>query len=572
MATIKISELSLRQKIQIEGKKSRQIIQLENYNVSETLILDQSDTVNRPLRFRGCIFDKIIFKNITCKESISFDSCCKFNKIEFFGCEFKKEVSFNLCQIRYEFKVENSAFSHLLITQTRIREGNIKIKSSTIGKFDINWTYLSGSLEFRESTFLNYIKVENLTANGGVSFIEGEYKGKVWFILGDLKGGVIFNNGIYHQAFKFDGTHLGRNLSIIGANFEKDLKFLMSTNISKIIDGKRVSAKRIANPPNEIFIENTTFNGGFGYEGSFNDEKTIAKIDIRCSKKLIGELSFNDTSINDLTITGSNHDSQIIFNELKTKYFRLSKFANYDSVQIHNVKPLDKDSYFEIKDSVLGKANFFNIDFNDFKKLIIKDSQLIDASFTNVFWPLEIYLEGGESYTYSANDYSKQKINYQQLQQVMKKQGDKPTSLEFAEKEWTAFRKYLSVDGIKRKNINDWIILWSNKSNDFGLNWWKPLILLLISNFVFYILIISCITPNFSSYYHYRCVWGLGLLNALQENFHMYWHFLNPAHNLKHFGEAIINNGWAMFWNVWIRLFNGYFIFQMVKAFRKYTS
>ena len=78
------------------------------------------------------------------------------------------------------------------------------------------------------------------------------------------------------------------------------------------------------------------------------------------------------------------------------------------------------------------------------------------------------------------------KESYRQLKVEMENQRDVPQAQFFLKKEMETYKEYLEYKNKKWKI--DWITLKFNEvTSDYGTNWFKPIIIIFIINFIFYI-------------------------------------------------------------------------------------
>jgi hypothetical protein len=100
-------------------------------------------------------------------------------------------------------------------------------------------------------------------------------------------------------------------------------------------------------------------------------------------------------------------------------------------------------------------------------------------------------------------------------------------------------------------SLSDRITLWFNNwTNDFGLNWWKPLLILLVLTLLFYLLLL----------------WSLDMPILNSDHWQYIIQFLNPIHKFDWVIGFLPN-----LINVIFKVFEGLLIYQIIQAFRKYT-
>ena len=141
---------------------------------------------------------------------------------------------------------------------------------------------------------------------------------------------------------------------------------------------------------------------------------------------------------------------------------------------------------------------------------------------------------------------------------------DKASELQFHALEMNAYRKIIFTDWYKWENLwynwNDkWTLLFA-LTNTFGLNWFKPLVLIFVLITANYFALLSAQfgnTPIESGFYD--CfTWS------------DYFQLYNPAHRTSQlsFGENV--RPWASFWDFFSKILSAFLIYQLVAAFRKF--
>ena len=150
---------------------------------------------------------------------------------------------------------------------------------------------------------------------------------------------------------------------------------------------------------------------------------------------------------------------------------------------------------------------------------------------------------------------------------------------------WTVFIDNLLLKKLSRegftKHLSDYFILWTNKySNEHGTNWWKPIILLLIFNLLFFTMIEATVLNEPFAYYrpylafHSILFLFKNLLQSMIDHSTVYLDLMNPAHNLvrsyRPYPDIIVDSNFAaQLFSLVSRIFTSYFIFQTLRAFRK---
>ncbi len=91
-------------------------------------------------------------------------------------------------------------------------------------------------------------------------------------------------------------------------------------------------------------------------------------------------------------------------------------------------------------------------------------------------------------------------------------------------------------------------------TNNFGLSWWKPFLILLI------------LTP----FFYWLLLCSLGIPIFVLDHWQQITNFLNPTHRVEFIAEGSWS-GWTYFWDLLFRAVEGLFIYQTIQAFRKYS-
>jgi hypothetical protein len=164
---------------------------------------------------------------------------------------------------------------------------------------------------------------------------------------------------------------------------------------------------------------------------------------------------------------------------------------------------------------------------------------------------------------------------YRQLKYALEKQGNRISSLRFKALEMKTYKQetFIKVKWYKRIFNVDRFVLWVGQSNDFGMNWLKPVLLAIGFSLLFHFLIIVGISdkltysPNLS-FQSIETTW-----NVYRENLSSLPQLMNPTHLLS----RIYPNNSNLNFNVHLldyllKVILAFFIFQTVSAFRKYVK
>ena len=255
---------------------------------------------------------------------------------------------------------------------------------------------------------------------------------------------------------------------------------------------------------------------------------------------------------------------------------RIRNFRNIGRFKLYkiNVTPSDKGTLFQIDNTSIGNADFQTVCLTSFLTVKLFDNILVGINYTNMQWKEEI--EVGECNGVDITEIAKKRDTYRVLKNVAHSNEDQPQALLFYAKEMQ-YHKDLTIKNrcsrniykrnypqdILCKNEYEWLkkgrltdiltLLFNEKTNNFGLNWWRPIYLLVTISVVLY----SCLLFSFSDGYSYE-----------------YWknifEFINPAHSTKFINEYHWTT-FSYFIDFLYRILEGLLIYQTIVAFRKYS-
>ncbi|MCU0351573.1 MAG: hypothetical protein MUF43_12225 [Flavobacterium sp.] len=458
------------------------------------------------INFLDCNFSgSILFRNIIVdsydpllnpdSESIKFQNCifedrvCLIGKNEFersvvfYNCTFKKGLEFDSCNI---FN------GSLIINDCSFNE-----------KFDIFRSDFKQGITLSNNSIETYLRIVGINGSS-ISFVSNNViSGNLHINNCQLENGIIFNDGTFKDGVKFSLIQtINIGLTIIGSTFEKS--FIVNYH-----DGKNKPKRGIS----KYFISESKFLNGIYINGNNEPASELSplveEINIKASAKLTGEIVFRDLDVGKINISGFNSSANIIFRGIFVNEFGIISFTNNSGLIFSFLNGSSEDwldnvdnlttlpNTFYIEDSDLGKAQFYNVDFNSFDKVIINSAILSDISTSLITWFKDDLLNET-----ALNDAKRLFINakkrkrlvegrkrhlllrlnsnreiFRQLKYVAQKQGDIPQSLTFQRIEMRYYRQINKLE--KSWWRSESLILWSNHfSNDFGQSWLKAFVLL----------------------------------------------------------------------------------------------
>lgn len=517
--------------------------------------------IDESIVFEKCLIQhKLIFHKLDCLRGISIDGCRELNEI----------------YIEY-FKSVNGIFS---------------INNCySVGLIDLKKIFLKNFISITNSNVYRPVRFENVHASS-ISIHKIVFKKDLYFWSGEISGDISSSENTYNDDFVIEGVP-SKQLSIINDSFKKQIHIAFSDHLKKAKGG-----------PTKFYIRSSSFEEGFFVNKEIPVQQfKINEIKIPSTIQLKGLIKFNGLLADKIELSGNNQYADIIFHNTFTKSLHFNNFSNYSGLQFQNLHAIsDSNADLNINNSYLGKTQFLNCYFNGFNSVEIEDSILFEIissctkwfelkdlnkslyqkkrkkiKFLKSIWEELVYNYKTNSIfkkpfyskfrTIFKNNWSDIKFRkqlrgeqdrklreiFRQLKFAMEKQGDRVQALEFKKYEMVAFRKELKSS----KFFLHWdrIIMFFNRSNSYGQNWYKPVVFTLLSNLIFYFFITNSLDINWKT------------------NFSGYWRLLNPAHYQDKIFDSVSNfNCSASFWDLVQRIFVSYFIFQTVSAFRKYIK
>lgn len=310
------------------------------------------------------------------------------------------------------------------------------------------------------------------------------------------------------------------------------------------------------------------------------------------SKELSGKIDIS-RKIEKLQLTGDSDNTSYTLSNISLSFLSIYRFRNEKGFRIIDLNPLDiNENEIAITESYMGKAEFYDINFMNFKNLFIRDSHLIDCSFTNVNWKYKIEplfgKYGGQVDTTNTirekikrfekrgelsypeqieiiNDpdvisfFKKQRETYRQLKYGLGKQGDIINEQKFHSLELNSHYKTLTF----KKAPETKLILWfSYFFSDYGQSISRPLIGLLIGHwFLFLLLIITHYYPNISiSLSHYN-------KEGFEFTFGEYFRLINP---LRRSDQEFVS--FYVVIDILMRVWASYMIYNLIRATRRFIK
>ncbi|WP_413998201.1 hypothetical protein ACMDB5_10485 [Flavobacterium sp. W1B] len=556
---LKIIDQKITNKVDLKNNIIATGVIIENCIFDDVVIFQDID-LNCGIKFINCIFKKSFSLNNCKAENYEYEFNFNNSHLEFSNTTIEGLYFNGENEIQRGIDIQNNSIINSLKVETIICSiGSFQINDSTVNnQFDIRLAKIINNISIRGNSFINSkIRFENIQVNSFI-FTDAKFNDDIYIWAGKVEN-LIFNDGEFNDDLFITAVPISQNLTVIGTVFKKSITFNLWDETNK----KQGTL-------NKVHISSAKFGEQFIINGN-NYE--INEIVIKVSKQLEGALYFNSSNILNTKISGDNYNSNIVFNHCNFNNLIFDFFYNYSTLSIISAKSFGKNSIITIAHSNLGKFHFFNVFFNTFEKIKIFNSVLTEIITANVKWFDDNKLNTDS--TTSHHTFEQKKEIYRQLKYALDKQGNRISSLHFKALEMRTYKQesFIKVKWYKRIfNINRFV-LWVGQTNDFGLNWLKPVLLSFLFLLIFHFLIIVGISDELSysinlNYCSLNRTWVI-----YSENFSSLPQLMNPTHILSRIYPKNANFSFIVhFLDYFLKIILAFFIFQTVSAFRKYMK
>ena len=420
------------------------------------------------------------------------------------------------------------------------------------------------------------INEKNVTNNNSITISNCEFTSEFQITGNHHNKKYFFNDCVFHQRFLAVNTNLN-GITFLNCSFNQYFKsrHLNTNNLTfRFCDFNLIKQLVIEQfHTNNLCFENNEFNrdihiipkqakiisliGGeskssltLSNRGSKNN---IDKLFVNFSPSIKTDFILRNLIVQNFHIKGELKNSSLLINSIQFGVGILYHFYNFSNLSITSLKPLNKNSIIVLKAANLGKAVVSSTNFSKFKKIQIKDCNLLDITPVNIEWCTSKSLK-------DENTLNDRLEIYRQLKLVAVKNLDIPARLMYYRYE---MRTRLKVLNREKGNFLDKFILVTNQlSNNHGLNWIWAFWWLIGSSILWYTLVKFNLNQTvFNS-------------ELIGNEIGRFIKFINPAHRFDRVFEmndsTFIGN--AILFDSLSRITGAYLIFQFVSAFRKYTK
>lgn len=443
----------------------------------------------------------------------------------------------------------NTTFENVkLLHHVKIGNGGFKIKNSNVTSL-IDFNKVE-SYEFR---------IEDSKIEGNVRLVQ--VKTNIVLIRNTFKKWLLFREIISISSFTFNHNTFEDTVKI-------DLSELKSLAVHNDTFYREFSLK-LRNPPSdligsieEVYLKEMNFIEGFILDGA--NEK-INKVTLPLTSSAKGYIKLENLKIEETKLFGINENVKINFKNIEFKHLSMIDFTNLNDINFNRCKG-SNESTLNLVDSDLGEMKLNSFSFKSFSIIQIDNISLYKMAISNVKWFDESQLKIAGELSDVEIEKSKREI-YRQFKQALKSSGNILDSISFRAKELKSYRNELNLSD--HYPWSERIIMMVNKSNNYGLSWWKPVWIIFLITLGFYILFL----PIFSELTYCLCTTKICLSNtgtALLSNFDVFFQLFNPVRKFDSV-YGTVSSDIMYFYDLLHRIVLGVFIFQIIRAFRKYV-
>lgn len=548
-------------------------------NNTSKFVVRKSIVINNEAQLSA---DYKIIKNLIFRGNVTFENFDIFCGLTFEECEFTAGISFsNIKASKYDERfnshncnlffsnciisslsiVNNTSFDRgiyifndtvirkLYIKNSTIGNGGINIKKSSVEELlDVSISHSDGFL-IQESHIKANIRLESFETNS-CSFIKSTFDKSIQIWNCTLKR-LTFNDNVFENTISITASKISDMATLSGDEFKKEftVKFVDDVKIGEL---------------NSLYIKEAKFISRLIIDGG---GQSINQLTIPFTSKLDGVIKFINCNFQQINISGINHNASLFFKSVKFKMIAILDFNNHNSLTFSNCEGLAK-SIFEIKDSDLGDTKFNDFSFKNFSEIKIDYSLLNNILTSNIDWfeDKQLNFENGNTIKGLRN---KREI-YSQLKNASLKQANNIQSLQFRAREMQAYRRELKKSD--NYSLGDRLIMIVSKSNNYGLDWIKPVIIICCITVLIYPIFIVAVSNEISILPSCAKADWIFTLNEFYSYSSAIPQLLNPVRRLT---DVFPNEklSFAVYLlDILHRIILSIFIFQVIVAFRKFFN
>lgn len=530
---------------------------ISNVTFKQPVVVSHVD-IRSGLAFYNCNFEGgIVFKGVTCLKFDIEKSKAKCS-LYFSKCKMRHLTIAENCHLERNVRVENNSEAQAIrIFNSRIDELGFYFENSSVFKF-FDLQGFRGGFTISKSILNCSVRFNGVV--GRISLLESTIKNWVQFSNLNSKG-LIFNKNLFEDTVTVRLSALD-SWSIIGDTFNKKLQY---ENLNEQ-GSQECSLKR-------LWIANADFIEGADIRGN---GKSIESLRLPITPDFKGVLRIQNWRVAELSISGINQNLKLLLCQMHIRTLEMIEFTNYADVTFERCQADNENgntredySWIVMAHSDLGATRFTEMDFRSFFEINVENTSFDGIKCSNVAWFDDSQLVMGVYNNTTTKAHRTRREIYRQIKHSLKSQGNQIDSLLFQAREMRAHREELKSSN--NYGRNDKLIMTVNRTNNYGLDWFKPLWIIGLITLGFYLIELPFFSDNLQN--HYSSTWEVLKMvwNEFYSNFNVYWQMFNPARKFESvYGEN--RSAFLYFLDFFHRLILGIFIFQIIRAFRKFSG
>jgi hypothetical protein len=387
---------------------------------------------------------------------------------------------------------------------------------------------------------------------------------------------VVFIMGMTCQQYvTFDDCHFSDGIYIQSGTFLKELAFKkIRTTDFHLTGGTFSTITFSAYEVRQFWLSGGKFellDIGYWVGGD-----NLGDLVIFNNKGELGNIRVRSKRLNKLSLHGTNLNKSFDFRILECSEVLIADFTNTGELNFFGLRPTsgDQSSYFQIINSNLNKAQFYQTIFGQYTEFIIIDSYIIDCLFIGCQWASNVRALRGPGYdTFKKSLEGGRKIEnaesygikeaYRQLKLSMNKHSDKVQETAFYAKEMNLYNQLLKWFAPWKNAFWDKVILhFSRIFSNYGQSFLRPLFWLLAGHLLFFIVALAL-----NGFWPLHISFAKPTSDGFKIAFERYFIYINPLRRL----ETSLS-GYLILLDLLMRIWSSYMIYNIVRATRRFIT
>lgn len=425
---------------------------------------------------------------------------------------------------------------------------------------DHTYENMDGWIEISDARFEEFVILleETVTFTNKIALTNCEFTNHF-----SLRGG-IFKNHVHVTGCSFQ-----MGLAFDDVTFEKDLQ-LIKVNIQGTLGfmgGKYQDVEISIDQGNKFWISGGNFKSL--KLDMYDDDKLLEELTVINGGDLAVNLSVRHMTINSISLTHDNGQRNYEFVNVRCNVLKMHEFINTGNLSFYGLSPISEYAIIQVNRSFLSKTQFSRINFKGFAEVIFTDSYIGEVNIINSLWSdtnfrARTHPEGGKQAVAEITETERSQLKevFRQLKFVYEKQGDGINASFFHALEMNTYNSLLKWSWPTHEPFWQKLILYlSSHLTDYGSSFMRPLVGILLANFVSLLVLIRCfgyesLEINFSAEFD-----QIEFNRGVGE----YFKLINPLHKMN---EGL--SGLGVFTDLISRILSSYFIYGLIRSSRRF--